>query len=313
MSKRCFMKTLTKEDILTIERQMYNKARDMDVAILNSLTEESSKEFVLDCLMMYMNRDGGFGNGLYIDSYNPNSSVYQTYEALRILDMLNFSSDCSLELFEEITNKAGNYLFNRCPLVDGAWNPTVKTNDDFAHSEEFNYYENFMPFWGYHPTAAILGFCLTLFKPTKAYYKKALKQLGYVFSYLETKDDFSYNEFISFNSLLGSLRKANVFKEEAEIIENKLKLAAKKHIHEPNFSAPSFLSNCQKLDPELQQAVEEKLDEIIDKRASHGLWEKETGWGSTRYPEADSAMLKWLGAKTVEVLALLEGYGRIER
>lgn len=64
------MKTLTKEDILTIERQMYNKARDMDVAILNSLTEESSKEFVLDCLMMYMNRDGGFGNGLYIDSYN---------------------------------------------------------------------------------------------------------------------------------------------------------------------------------------------------------------------------------------------------
>ncbi len=307
------MKTLTKEDLQTIERQMYNKARDMDVAILNSLTDETAKEFVLDCLMMYMNRDGGFGNGLYIDNYNPNSSVYQTYEALRILDMLGFTADCTLELFEEITNKAGNYLFNRCALQEGAWNPTVKTNDAFAHSEEFNYYENFFPFWGYHPTAAILGFCLTLFKPTKAYYKKAIKQLGYVFSYIKEKEDLSYHDFISFNSLLGSLRKAGLFEDEALMLEEKLKNAALQHLQDSEFSAALFLSNCKTLDPILTEAIEKDLDAILDKRASHGLWEKDKGWGSTRYPEADSAMLKWLGAKTVDTLALLEHYGRIER
>ena len=82
------MEMISKEDLNVIQRQMYNKARDIDVAVFNGLFEEDSKELVLDCLMMYMNRDGGFAHGLHIDNYNTNSSVYQTYEAFRILEMI---------------------------------------------------------------------------------------------------------------------------------------------------------------------------------------------------------------------------------
>ena len=63
----------------------------------------------------------------------------------------------------------------------------------------------------------------------------------------------------------------------------------------------------------LKEALDKTLDELVDGRASHGLWEHKKGWGSNRYPEADSAMLKWLGAETVWTLYLLDAYGRIEK
>ena len=134
------MKLLTRSMQRDISKQMYNKARDIDVAVYNGLVEPLDKEFLLDCLFLYINRDGGFGNGLEIDNYNPNSSVYQTYEALRLLNMVNIDSNCKNELLAEIMQKVGNYLFNRCKIVNGMWNPVEKTNNDFAHSEEYTYY-----------------------------------------------------------------------------------------------------------------------------------------------------------------------------
>lgn len=306
------MKKLTKEEVLSIEPILYNKARDIDVAIYNALSDEMSKEFVLDSLMLYMNKDGGIGGGLEIDNYNPNSSVYQCYEALRILDALGFDSTYKNELYTHITNKIGNYLYNRCDIKEGLWNPTTKTNEEFAHSEVFNYKENFSKFFGVHPTAAILGFTFTLFPASKAYYKKALKQVGYIFSYIEEKNDWTEYDYISFNSLLGSLKKANLFQEEQIQLEKAILKHLEKDIENLSRELPYMLTHV-KVEGLLKEALDKTLDELVDGRASHGLWEHKKGWGSNRYPEADSAMLKWLGAETVWTLYLLDSYGRIEK
>ena len=167
------MKILTNNDLLSVERQIYNRARDIDVAIFNALMDEESKDFVLDCLTLYVNKDGGFGNALEIDNYNTNSSVYQTYEALRIMDVCGFDSNSDNPMLEEIVNRIGNYLFNRNTLVNALWNPNVKTNDDFAHNLKYSYSNDF----GCHPTAAVLGYLINLVKPSKVYYKKSLNAL----------------------------------------------------------------------------------------------------------------------------------------
>ncbi len=305
------MLKIDKNTFATIERQIYNRARDIDVAIFNSLIDEASKEFVLDCLTMYMNNDGGFGNGLEIDNYNPNSSVYQTYEALRILDMLGFDSSCENELYLELVNKAGNYLYNRSPLDENRWNPLVKTNNDYAHSEEYTYYDNVINIWNFHPTAALIGFSLTMFKPSKAYYKKALKLIGFALSYFKEKEVLSNYDFISFNSLLGSLKKANLFPEEQNIIESKLKEQALTKLNDDFFNIAVMLSNCN-LDAKLKMALDNKLDRIIRDIKPHGLWEHMKAWGNTKYPEAESAALKWLGAESVNNLYILKKYGRLD-
>ena len=105
------MLKITRSDLSVIERQLYNKGRDIDVAFYNALFDEEGKSYIPDSLMLYMAKDGGMGNGLEIDNYNPNASVYQTYEALRILDELNFDAKETNEVYLYIMKKICNYLF----------------------------------------------------------------------------------------------------------------------------------------------------------------------------------------------------------
>ena len=123
------MKILTKAMQKDIARQMYNKARDIDVALFNYLDGTMPNEFILDALMFYTTKDGGFAGGLYIDNYNVNTSVYQIYEAYRIMSMADIDVTCEHELYDVIINKSMNFLYNRAEIVDNRWNPNVITNN----------------------------------------------------------------------------------------------------------------------------------------------------------------------------------------
>lgn len=307
-----FMLKISKEELTGIEHLLYNKARDIDVSIYNAIQDPTYKDFVLDSLTLYFTKDGGFGNGLEIDNYNPNASVYQVYEALRILSALHFDKTCKNELFIQIVNRIGNYLFNRCPIENGLWNPLVPSNDQFAHSEEYTYLTNPFPIWGIHPTAAILGYILEMVPESKAYYKKALKQIGYIFSYLEEDILWTPYTFMSCSALQASLKKTGLFPLECEKIEKRMKEEAFKHLKDSSYNFPLYFLNME-IDGDLKQRVEEQLDELVVKRAKHGLWEHEKNWGSQKYPEESSASLKWLGAETVWNLYVLKTYGRIEQ
>lgn len=305
------MVKISKNELASIEHVLYNKSRDIDVAIYNALQDPMYKDFVLDSLMLYITKDGGIGNALHIDNYNPNASVYQTYEALRILSALEFDKTCENELYAQLLNKIGNYLFNRCSIEDGLWNPLAETNDQYAHSEEFSYMKNPFSIWGVHPTAAILGYILELMPESKAYYKKALKQINFIFAYLNEEHSWNAYNLTSFSSLLSSLKRTGLFPEECHKIEETLKKEALNHINDSNFNFPLFLRDVE-VDDILMDKINSQLDELIARRANHGLWEHEGTWGNKKYPEEDSASLKWLGAETVWNLYLLKHYGRIE-
>lgn len=308
------MKLLTKDMQADVARQMINKARDIDMALYNYLDGSMDHDFVLDALTFFMNKDG-IGNALYIDNYNPNTSSYQIYEALRILDMADFDSNCNHELFDLIINKCFNYIYNRCEIKDNMFNPNVITNNDFAHSCDFTYNEENRLMFGYAPTAAILGYTLVFCKPTKAYYKKALKMIPIMLNDLYKKESLSKYEFISFNSFLNSIKKVNLFTDEQPKIEEKLVSLALKQ-------ASCDFSDLTKIRPldvalylndsRLDEMKNKHLDYIIDTRAFHGLWDYEGGWGYNTYAEEDTAKMKWVGALAVNYYYILKKYGRIE-
>ena len=296
-------------------RQVSLKSRDIDICIFSALEGSLPKEMLLDCLMLYVNNDGGFGHGLYIDNYNVNSSVYQVYEAFRLLDMLDFDSSCQNELYDQIINKACNYLYNRVPPVKGIWNPNTKSNNDYAHSKEFEYNEENKKLFGLHPTAALLGYTLLFVKPTKAYYKKALATLPLILKEFYAKEEFTKYELISFNSLLNSLRKCNLLLEDQKKIEEKLTEYVKKNISSDysNKSANRPLEVALYLEASaFDEAKNQELDYLIDSIAPHGMWDYNESWGYDKYAEEDSAKLKWIGAGTVNNYFLLKKYGRLE-
>ena len=309
------MKLLTKQKQDDMARQVSLKSRDIDICIFSALDGSLPKEMLLDCLMLYVNNDGGFGHGLYIDNYNVNSSVYQVYEAFRLLDMLDFDSSCQNELYDQIINKACNYLYNRVPPVKGIWNPNTKSNNDYAHSKEFEYNEENKKLFGLHPTAALLGYTLLFVKPTKAYYKKALATLPLILKEFYAKEEFTKYELISFNSLLNSLRKCNLLLEDQKKIEEKLTEYVKKNISNDfsNKSANRPLEVALYLnDSAFDEAKNQELDYLIDSIAPHGMWDYNESWGYDKYAEEDSAKLKWIGAGTVNNYFLLKKYGRLE-
>ena len=309
------MKLLTKQKQDDMARQVSLKSRDIDICIFSALDGSLPKEMLLDCLMLYVNNDGGFGHGLYIDNYNVNSSVYQVYEAFRLLDMLDFDSSCQNELYDEIINKACNYLYNRVPPVKGIWNPNTKSNNDYAHSKEFEYNEENKKLFGLHPTAALLGYTLLFVKPTKAYYKKALATLPLILKEFYAKEEFTKYELISFNSLLNSLRKCNLLLDDQKKIEEKLTEYVKKNISNDfsNKSANRPLEVALYLeDSAFDDLKNQELDYLIDSIAPHGMWDYNESWGYDKYAEEDSAKLKWIGAGTVNNYFLLKKYGRLE-
>ena len=309
------MKLLTKQKQDDMARQVSLKSRDIDICIFSALEGSLPKDMLLDCLMLYVNNDGGFGHGLYIDNYNVNSSVYHVYEAFRLLDMLDFDSSCQNELYDQIINKACNYLYYRVPPVKGIWNPNTKSNNDYAHSKEFEYNEENKKLFGLHPTAALLGYTLLFVKPTKAYYKKALATLPLILKEFYAKEEFTKYELISFNSLLNSLRKCNLLLEDQKKIEEKLTEYVKKNISSDysNKSSNRPLEVALYLeDSAFDEAKNQELDYLIDSIAPHGMWDYNESWGYDKYAEEDSAKLKWIGAGTVNNYFLLKKYGRLE-
>ena len=306
------MSYLSKEQQSVLTRQLYNRARDIDVAIYNAAIDPASKEFVLDCLMFYRNSDGGFGNGLEIDNYNPHSSVYQVYEAFRILDELDFDSSEENELFSDLVQKACNYLFNKCLLQEGRWNPLTPSNNDYAHSKEYHYDGNEQNRFGYHPTAALIGYILRFVRPTKVYYKKAMKLLNGAFSYIEEKEEVTEYDWISFGALLGCLKKLNLYPNWQQLIEDKLIHTARIKVKAgATVNLARLLANCS-IPLDLKPYVEQQLDTLVAKIAPHGLWEYEKSWDMP-YPEEESAKLKWLGAISVDHYLLLKTYHWIEK
>ena len=309
------MKLLTKEMQAAISRQMYNMARDIDVAIYNALDNVMPNEYVIDGLMFYMGKDGGFQGGLHIDNYNTNSSVYQIYEAYRIMSMVGIDNSCEHEQFDYMINKSMNFLYNRAELKDNMWNPNVITNNSFAHHIIFEYNDENKKLFGYGPTAALLGYTLEFCKPTKAYYKKALKMIDIMLKDFYNKTELTKYEFIGFNSFLNSIRKLNLYTSELPKIEAKLtELALNQVSTDFNDLSAVLPLDCGMYlnNDKLNELIDKQLDYIIDSIASHGLWDYQGSWGYDKYAEEDSAKLKWVGAVSVNNYFILKKYGRIE-
>lgn len=57
-------------------------ARPIDLAVYKYFFENESNRSVVDELSKYQNQDGGFGHGLELDYWNPNSSPIATNDAI---------------------------------------------------------------------------------------------------------------------------------------------------------------------------------------------------------------------------------------
>lgn len=294
------MTLLSKNELATIERQMYNKARDIDVALYNYISGQMPNDFVGYALTMYQNRDGGFGHGLHNDNLNPNSTVFQTLEALRYISYA--SLDLKNEDNAQMVKRIFNYLFNK----KNEYSTYDESNLGFACAES---YRNKL--LAVDLTPEVLGRAIAMQDEKSPYYRKAVTLLSKVDSELLKRDSLSFIELQGYHILFNALEKKSLdVNQEAYYYYIKLR---NKYIENLQINSNNYFEILELLDDrfEYSDKIEEALKKMKEELKSHGLYEATTSWDNS-YPEGESAKLKWLGTRTVLNLILFNKFQEIE-
>lgn len=137
-------------------RFVYRTARPLDLARWKFHFENGTVESVLQALTAFQNDDGGFGNAVELDYWNPNSSPIQTWKATEFLKECGVT-DSQNDVIQGILK----YLSSGREFdpVRRVWFQEVASNNDYPHAIWWTYKPEKVQCL-YNPTASLAGFYL---------------------------------------------------------------------------------------------------------------------------------------------------------
>ena len=112
-------------------KYVLDNARPHDLAIYRYFFEDESNQAVIDELSTFQNDDGGFGNALEPDFFNPNSSPIATNDAINTLSRVN-----ALDRDSDIVKGIVRYLASHDSFDEEKkrWLFAIDSNKDYPHA-----------------------------------------------------------------------------------------------------------------------------------------------------------------------------------
>lgn len=308
------MLKLSKDSQKTIEFQMYNKARDIDVAVYNCMVKEDFPRMLYTtALSGYQNKDGGFAHALEIDNYNKESNIPQVVEAFRLSRLAGLKNISDDSIFEATIKKAFNWLYNR--LTN--WCAVIPSNNDAICASWYKYSDVNINRFGEAPMPEILGYTLFFTNENNPYYKKAnIKSLDMIKKFLDKKD-LNIEEIKSYAVFLSLIEEKGLYTDLIDNFKNHLYEIALAYIEKDKskYNTPVLrpldvfngYTECE----EINKLIDMDLDYIIESIKPHGLWDAPFDW-SGEIGEGSTAQIKWIGAISCKYYGLLKKFNRIE-
>jgi hypothetical protein len=149
------MKKLLLQDYKEIQSWIYRNARALDLTLFQYYFENGSKEAVLAVLSYYQNNDGGFGNTIDPDNWNPNSTPYSAQIVIKMLRQIDF-----IDVAHPIYKGIFHFLENTEHKTDYGWSFTIPSNNDYPHGVWWDYNADTNTFQSIGTTASLAGFIL---------------------------------------------------------------------------------------------------------------------------------------------------------
>jgi hypothetical protein len=313
------MRKLTFEDYKEIRLWIYRNARPIELALWQYYFENGSKEAVLSALSLYQNDDGGFGNTLEADSWNPHSSPYTTLNSINILRGIEFS-DKSHPIMKGIYK----FLESNAFCSENGWHFSIPSNNDYPHAPwwTFNAEENAVE--GIGVTAEIAGFIFGNFDGNSEIYLKALSLADVVINRLKTQVNYGEMGIGGYCILLESIKQSNlVSRFDCSFLENKLHKLVNESIERdtskwPYYTVrPSKYINSPKSSfyRDNEDIVSKELDYIIETRPRNGVWGITWSWfdNNDKYPKEFAISENWWKAViAINNLNLLKNFDRLD-
>lgn len=199
------MKKLDKRAFKEIQDWIHRNARPIELARWQYAFENGSKEAVLEALAVYQNADGGFGNALEPDGWNPDSSPYTTMYAMGIIQEIGWT-DRNHPIIQGIFR----FLESGVHCQDDQWIFCIPTNDQYPRAPWWTYSEETNRVESAGVTAQIAGFLLTYADKNSPLYQKALALTGDLLKRLETLEKHGEMGIMGYCGLLESIDKAGL-------------------------------------------------------------------------------------------------------
>ncbi len=317
------MNKLTKEQFIEIRRWVYRNARPLDIARWRYHFENGGKDDVLNALAAYQNEDGGFGNALEADSWNPASSPITAATAVDILEEIKFR-----DKKHPIIISLLRYLEDTPDFNGSYWPALIPSNNDYPHAPWWTLRENIKEEWGYNPTAKLAGFILRFAGKDSTIYEKARKiATEAVTKYLSgvTWDNKSYRsvfregEITCYHYLLMSLKEEGI--AEASSLSDLEKALKEQTCQFIDRDPSTWNQYCRK--PSMfidspdsvfcdgnEAPISEELDFLLSRINKDGVWDITWDWGAY---EKEFAISKnwWKSNFAILNLLLLKNFNRI--
>lgn len=304
---------MKQEQFRKIADWMYRHARPLDLARWRLYFEDGKVEDVWRALAAYQNEDGGFGNALEADSWNPYSSPLTTSEAVRLI------GECGGNPPREIADGILRYLESGDAFSDGLWAYTVPTNNDYPHA----------PWWthtpesscGRYPSTILAGFALLAADRDSALWRRALKITSDAVEDACSRTQWTeQHEAGSFFGLWQMAAEAGLAEElRLDRLKDAMGMAASQlierdpekwggYVCRPSWfvESPSCIYY-----PEYRELMEKELDFIEDGIGPDGVWNINWDWGGKYGREFAVSEMWWRGDIAVKNTALLRRFGRL--
>ena len=310
------MKNLDLKSFQEIKVWMYQNARPLDLALWQYHFENGSSDIVLSILQSYQNSDGGFGNTIDPDSWNPNSTAYNAQIVIKMLRSIDF-----VDVTHPIYQGIFNYLQNTEYKSEHGWFFTIPSNDEYAHGCWWSYNPKTNVYQNVGTTASLCGFILRFGESTSQLFQIAKQYTDMLIERLKFETNHGDMGILGYLELLEDMEAAGMTNDfDYAYLSERVPILIREKIlkEKDNFMANPLefiLSPKSKYYDENKLEVEVALDTIIKTRPEKSVWTIPWEWYNEYTNSKNFAISEnwWRAAKATEKLMQLRAFGRLDQ
>lgn len=313
------MKKLDKKSFHEIRQWIYRNARPIELAIWQYEFEQGSKDTVLAALSFYQNEDGGFGNALEPDSWNPNSTPYTTLNAMEKLRDITFT-----DITHPVMRGIFKFIESGIHRNDNGWLFNIPSNNAYPHAPWWTYDKEANEYESIGVTAGIACFLLKFSDQDSKLYKLALSMVDHLIAKLNKPGNHGEMGVGGYCELMEVIPQLGLSdRYDMEFIESTVKRLVNDLI-EHDISKwiyyvktpSSFITTPNSLFyRDNEEIMLKELDYIIEKRPDNDVWGITWSWfdHNARYPKEFAISENWWKADVaIRKMKLLRNFDRLE-
>lgn len=312
------MKKLGTDAYNEIVRWMYRNARPLELALWQLHFEDGSRDKVIELLGFYQNGDGGFGNTLEPDSWNPESCPYTTMIAIGILRTIGFT-DTGHPMIKGIFR----YLESGVHSSGEGWHFGIPSNDEFPRAPWWTYDESVNAVQDMGITAALCAFVLRYGDRQQPLFDRACGYVDKILERLKDTEDFGEMGAGGLGILVRDIEESGLSSRFdvsglKAILDDVVGRTMERDPEKWAFYTPRPSEFIQSPDSPYykgnEEIVETEFNYLIDTRNPGGVWDITWTWFDLgeKYPKEFAISENWWkGSKAMEKVGFLKAFGRI--